>query len=122
MNNKQKDFQSEMRNSMLDSIANSLMEQSFVLEHLQELKQMELEHRDRVDISLSKYEQMKSDIRELRAMVEHYKEIFEKTKMSRFINIIDPKTTTAEVITSNEDGRTKVKISFNIDNKKLLEK
>lgn len=122
MNNKQKDFQSEMRNSMLDSIANSLMQQNIVLEHLQQLKHMELQHKDRVNISLAKYEQMKADIRELRAMVEHYKEIFEKTKLSRFINIIDPKTTTAEVITSNEDGRTKVKISFNIDNNKLWEK
>lgn len=72
----------------------------------------EQDTRDRVDISLKEYEQLKGDLEQYKSTAKHYKEIFDRMKIAEYVDSIEPST--IEIATMKDQIRlsTRVNIQF----------
>ena len=75
--------------------------------------------KDRVDISLREYEEMKRNMEWLQSQNNKYASIFAKLKLDQYIDCIDPRTVVVITEKDLQSLNTKVHISFVCD--KLIE-
>ena len=74
--------------------------------------QWEMETKDRVDIPLKKYEEMKQHIDHLTRKNYHYEEIFERLRINEIVDKIDPATIVVGTMKDPMRMTTKVTIQF----------
>jgi hypothetical protein len=79
----------------------------------------EQETRDRVDISLKEYEQLKRDLGDLRGKLERYATVFETLKINEYIDYIDPNSMT--ISTLKDPARMSTRVLVQFDCKTMLE-
>lgn len=79
----------------------------------------EQETRDRVDISLKEYEQLKRDLGVLRDKLERYETVFETLKINEYIDYIDPNSMT--ISTLKDPARLSTRVLIQFDCKTMLE-
>lgn len=72
----------------------------------------EKETKDRVDISLKEYEQLKRDLEQYKATAEHYEEIFDRLKVAKYIERAEPSTIVVSTMKDPIRLSTKVHIQF----------
>lgn len=72
----------------------------------------EKETKDRVNISLKEYEQLKRNLEQFKETTEHYEEIFDTLKLNEYINYIDPHSMTISTLKDPARISTRVLIQF----------
>lgn len=83
-----------------------------------EKKKFEIEQRtkDRVDISLKEYEDMKSKIEILEEQNEEYRAIFERMGIDKWVNDIEPST--IEIATMKDPIRLSTRVHIQFESKR----
>lgn len=110
-----KDYLRHISNSN-EEMASAIRENNGLLIEQTEIEQKKLKHeietKDRVNISLKQYEEMKSQIETLKEQNEKYINIFERMGVEEWANDIEPST--IEVATMKDPIRlsTRVHIQF----------
>lgn len=79
----------------------------------------EQETRDRVDISLKEYEQLKRDLGDLRDKLERYETVFKTLRINEYIDYIDPNSMT--ISTLKDPARMSTRVLVQFDCKTMLE-
>lgn len=112
---KQKDYLRHISNS-LDDMTCEIRENNRLLVDQVEVEQDKLKYeketKDRVDISLKEYEQLKRDLRDVRGKLERYETVFETLKLNQYIDYIDPNSMTISTLKDPERKSTRVFIQF----------
>jgi hypothetical protein len=72
----------------------------------------EKETKDRVNISLAEYEELKRDLKHYKETAEHQQEVLDKIGVDMFIDSINLDTLTVQVVQSFERLNSKIHISF----------
>lgn len=92
---------------------------SKVAEAVERASKAEVESRNRVDITLKEYEQMKEDIRVLNGLVRDYEEFFNKINFPFGEKVIPEtiQTTYSDVYSRNplDPGKIRVRIEFEVE-------
>lgn len=107
-------------NSNLDSISSALIrnnvtaKEQLVLENKR--LDFEKETKDRVDISLKQYEEMKRKIETLEEQNEKYKNIFERMGVEEWANDIEPNT--IQVSTMKDPVRLSTRVHIQFESKR----
>lgn len=80
-------------------------------------KQLEFERetKDRVNISLKEYEELKRDLKHYKELTEYQQEVLSKIGIDRFIDSINPKTLTVQVVENPMRFNSKIHIVFETD-------
>ena len=76
----------------------------------------EQDTRDRVDISLKEYEQLKRDLEQYKATAKHYKEIFDRMKIAEYVDSIEPST--IEIATMKDRMRLSTRVNIQFESKR----
>ena len=76
----------------------------------------EQETRDRVDISLKEYEQLKRDLEQYKATAKHYEEIFDRMKIAEYVDSIEPST--IEIATMKDQMRLSTRVNIQFESKR----
>ena len=108
-----KDYLKAMSENQTE-IINTLFAQNKHLAEANHLKKMELETKDRVDISLNEYNAMKCELAERREQNAKLVEIMARCKMAEFVETMIPQSI---VISTMEDPArltTRVNIQFDV--------
>lgn len=108
-----KDYLKAMSENQTE-IINTLFAQNKHLEEANRLKRVELETKDRVDISLNEYNAMKHELAERREQVAKLAEIMTRCKIAEFVEAMIPQSI---VISTMEDPArltTRVNIQFDV--------
>ena len=77
--------------------------------------QWEMETKDRVDIPLKKYEQLKRNLEQYKATAEHYKDIFDIMKIAEYIDRIEPST--IRITTMKDPVRLSTRVDVQFESK-----
>lgn len=100
----------------LDTINEAITSQKDLMHERNRLKRARLEWeqetKDRVDISLKEYEQLKRDLEQYKATAEHYKEIFDIMKIAEYVDRIEPYTIRVTTMKDPVRLSTRVDIQF----------
>lgn len=80
----------------------------------------EKETKDRVNISLAEYEELKRDLKCYKETAEHQQEILDKIGVDMFIDNINLDTLTVQVVQNYERLNSKIHISFECDKLKPI--
>lgn len=119
---KTKDYLRHISNS-LDDMTCEIRENNRLLVDQVKVEQDKLKYeketKDRVDISLKEYEQLKRDLRDVRGKLERYKAVFETLKINQYIDYIDPNSMTISTLKDPQRISTRFFIQFEC--KTLLE-
>ena len=75
----------------------------------------EQETKDRVDISLKEYEQLKRNLEQYKATAEHYKDIFDIMKIAEYIDNIEPST--IRIATMKDPVRLSTRVDVQFESK-----
>lgn len=76
----------------------------------------EQETKDRVDISLKEYEQLKGDLEQYKATAEHYKDVFDIMKIEEYIDSIEPST--IRITTMKDPVRLSTRVNIQFESKR----
>lgn len=79
--------------------------------------EFETKNKDRVDISLKRYEEMKSQIETLKEQNEKYRNIFERMGVEEWANDIEPST--IQVATMKDPIRLSTRVHIQFESKKF---
>lgn len=112
---KQKDYLRHISNS-LDDMTCEIRENNRLLVDQVKVEQDKLKYeketKDRVDISLKEYEQLKRDLEMYKSTAEHYEEIFDRLKVAKYIERAEPSTIVVSTMKDPIRLSTKVHIQF----------
>lgn len=112
---KTKDYLRHISNS-LDDMTCEIRENNRLLVDQVKVEQDKLKYeketKDRVDISLKEYEQLKRDLKDVRGKLERYEAVFETLKLNQYIDYIDPHSMTISTLKDPERISTRVFIQF----------
>lgn len=112
---KTKDYLRHISNS-LDGMTCEIRENNRLLVDQVKVEQDKLKYeketKDRVDISLKEYEQLKKDLKDVRGKLERYEAVFETLKLNQYIDYIDPHSMTISTLKDPERISTRVFIQF----------
>ena len=116
---KQKDYLRHILDDMTCEIRenNRLLVDQVKVE--QDKLKYEKETKDRVDISLKEYEQLKRDLEQYKATSEHYKEIFDIMKIAEYVDRIEPYT--IRVTTMKDPVRLSTRVDIHFESKRYDE-
>ena len=95
-------------------IINTMFAQNKRLEEANHLKKMELEVKDRVDISLNEYNAMKSELAERREQVGKLGAIMAKFGLAEFVETMIPQSCRVETMEDPARRTTRVLIQFDV--------
>lgn len=116
---KQKDYLRHISNS-LDDMTCEIRENNRLLVDQVKVEQDKLKYeketKDRVDISLKEYEQLKRDLEKYKATAEHYEEIFDRMKMAEYVDRIEPST--LQVSTMEDPIRLSTRVHIQFESKR----
>ena len=112
---KTKDYLRHISNS-LDDMTCEIRENNRLLVDQVKVEQDKLKYeketKDRVDISLKEYEQLKRDLKDVRGKLERCEAVFETLKLNQYIDYIDPHSMTISTLKDPERISTRVLIQF----------
>lgn len=107
----------------LDNINEAITSQKDLMHERNRLERARLEWeqktKDRVDISLKEYEQLKRDLRDLRGKIERYETVFETLKLNEYMDYIDPNSMT--ISTLKDPARISTRVFIQFECKTMLE-
>lgn len=114
-----KDYLRDISNSN-EEMVSTTRENNRLLAEQTEIEQKKLKHeietKDRVDISLKRYEEMKRMIEILETQNEKYKTIFERMGIEEWANDIEPST--IEVATMKDPIRLSTRVHIQFESKR----
>lgn len=100
----------------LDTINEAITSQKDLMHERNKIEkerlQWEMETKDRVDIPLKKYEQLKRNLEQYKATAEHYKDIFDIMKIAEYIDSIEPSTIRITTMKDPVRLSTRVDVQF----------
>ena len=108
-----KDYLKAMSENQTE-IINTLFAQNKHLAEANHLKKMELETKDRVDISLNEYNAIKCELAERREQTRRMEEILHKFKLVEFVDKLIPSTGVIETLKDPARLTTRVFIQFDV--------
>lgn len=104
----------------LDTINEAITSQKDLMHERNSLERARLEWeqetKDRVDISLKEYEQLKGDLEKYKATAEHYKDIFDIMKIAEYVDSIEPST--IRIATMKDPVRLSTRVNIQFDCKR----
>ena len=110
-------------NSNLDDISNEIAKQNKLkdIELQQKEKQFnwEKETKDRVNISLKDYEQLKADLDKYKQKSLHYQQIFDSLKLGCYLDFIDPHSIV--IATTKDTMRLQTRVHIQFDCNEMFE-
>lgn len=106
---------------LLNTINEAITSQKDLMHERKKLERERLEWeqktKDRVDISLKEYEQLKRDLEQYKATAEHYKDIFDIMKMAEYLDSIEPST--IRITTMKDPVRLSTRVDIQFESKKF---
>lgn len=93
---------------------NTMFAQNKHLAEANHLKKMELETKDRVDISLNEYNAMKCELAERREQIVKLAEIMTRCKMAEFVEAMIPQSIVISTMKDPARLTTRVNIQFDV--------
>ena len=103
----------------LDTINDTITSQKDLMHERNKLERARLEWeqetKDRVDISLKEYEQLKRNLEQYKATAEHYKDIFDIMKIAGYIDRIEPST--IRITTMKDPVRLSTRVDVQFESK-----
>lgn len=115
-----KDYLRYISNSN-EEMASAIRENNRLLIEQTEIEQKKLKHeietKDRVDISLKEYEQLKRNLEQYKANAEHYKDIFDIMNIAEYLDSIEPNT--IRITTMKDPVRLSTRVNIQFESKKF---
>lgn len=103
----------------LDTINDTITSQKDLMHERNKLErerlEWEQETKDRVDISLKEYEQLKRNLEQYKATAEHYKDVFDIMKIAEYIDRIEPST--IRITTMKDPVRLSTRVDVQFESK-----
>lgn len=104
----------------LDTINDNIKKQRLEFAEQNRINKERLEFekktKDRVDISLKDYEQLKRDLEHYKAIAEHYEGFFNRFKVGKYIEKAEPST--IKVSTMSDPIRLSTRVNIQFESKK----